>query len=124
MLEVQEKKLWQAIGLLELLGTKFKVITPDGNEYGDLVLEAPKPAPKISKLPKYARNEVRTFFLPLLGAMHAGEVKTIDCKSYDCRVVARDIGAYTANHFGAGSTSCYTDRTVNSVQVLALKNLG
>jgi hypothetical protein len=127
MLEVQEKKLKQAIDTLEVLGLKFKVIRPDGFEHGDLEVkppEPPKPEPKITKLPKYKRNEVRSFFLPFLEEMKAGDAKVIDCKSYDPRVISRDISSYCVNVFGRQSMSCHTDREKKKVQILALKNLG
>ena len=124
MLEVQEKKLKQAIDILTLLGTQFKVIRPDCFEYGELEVKPPKPAPKITKLPKYPRGEVRSFFLPFLENMNAGAAKVIDCKSYDARVISRDISSYSVNHFGHGAVSCHTDRDQNVVQILALKNLG
>ena len=124
MLEVQEKKLKQAIDMLELLGLEFKVIRPDGFEYGKLEVKPPKPAPKITKLPQYPRGEVRSFFLPFLANMNAGDAKVIDCKAYDARVISRDISSYSVNHFGHGAISCHTDRDQNIVQVFALKNLG
>ena len=124
MLEVQEKKLKQAIDMLELLGLQFKVIRPDGFEYGELEVKPPKPDPKITKLPQYPRGKTRTFFLPIVKGMKAGQTCVLDCQSYDCRVIARDVGAYTANHFGAGSVSCLTNRDRNIVQIFALKNLG
>ena len=126
MLEVQEKKLKQAIDMLELLGLEFKVIRPDGFEYGKLEVkppEPPKPEPKITKLPKYPRGEVRSFFLPFLEELKAGDAKVIDCKSYDARVISRDISSYCINTFGRQSMSCHTDRDQNKVQILALKNL-
>lgn len=124
MLEVQEKKLKQAVAMLEVLGTKFKVITPDGVEYGDLEIKPPKPASKGRNLPRYPRGEVRDLFMPFLVGMKAGQAKVIECKNHDARVVARDLAAYSANHFGAGSLSCHTDRESNIVQVLALADLG
>jgi hypothetical protein len=124
MLEVQERKLKQAIDILELLGLEFKVIRPDGFEYGKLEVKPPKPAPKITKLPQYPRGEVRSFFVPFLTGMKAGNTKVIDCESYDARVISRDISSYSVNTFGLGAVSCHTDRETNSVQVLALKDLG
>ena len=67
MLEVQEKKLKQAIDMLELLGLEFKVIRPDGFEYGKLEVKPPappkppKPAPKVKNLPKRALSLCRSY---------------------------------------------------------------
>jgi hypothetical protein len=128
MLEVQEKKLKQAIDMLELLGLEFKVIRPDGFEYGKLEVkppEPPKPEPKkIKKLPKYKRGETRSFFVPIISKMEAGHAEAIYCKGYDARVIARDISSYCVNTFGRESISCVTNREANTVEVLALKNLG
>jgi len=124
MLEVQERKLKQAIDILELLGLEFKLIRPDGFEDGKLEVLPPKPAPKITKLPQYPRGEVRKFFLPFLTGMKAGNTAVIDCKSYDARVISRDISSYCVNAFGRESVSCLTNREANTVEVLALKDLG
>ena len=124
MLEVQEKKLKQAIDMLELLGLEFKVIRPDGFEYGKLEVTPPKPAPKVKNLPKYKRGETRSFFVPIISKMEAGHAKAIYCKGYDARVIARDISSYCVNTFGRESISCVTKREANTVEVLALKNLG
>ena len=129
MLEVQEKKLKQAIDMLELLGLEFKVIRPDGFEYGKLEVKPPappkppKPAPKVKNLPKYKRGETRSFFVPIISEMEAGHAKAIYCKGYDARVIARDISSYCVNTFGRESISCVTKREANTVEVLALKNL-
>lgn len=124
MLEVQIKKLDQAIKTLDLLGVKYKVITPDGAEYGELEVKARRNPETVRGLPRYNRMETRNFFSPLITGMKAGQVKIIECGEYDPRVISRDVSAYCVNTTGTGSVSCLTDRAANAVQVFALKNLG
>lgn len=124
MLEVQIKKLDQAIKTLDLLGVKYKVITPDGAEYGELEVKARRNPETVRGLPRYNRMETRNFFSPLITGMKAGQVKIIECGEYDPRVISRDVSAYCVNTAGTGSVSCLTDRAANAVQVFALKNLG
>lgn len=123
MLEVQTKKLDQALRVLFLLGAKYKIITLDGVEYGELEVKDCTPVAKKAPLPRYNRMETRKFFLPFITDMNAGQVKVIKCGEYDARVISRDISSYCVNIMGAGSVSCLTDRDGNSVQVFALKSL-
>lgn len=123
MLEIQRKKLDEAVRMLTLLGTKYKVITPCGLEYGDLEVKEQRNTKHARNLPQYHRLETREVFLPHLKNMKAGDVKVIDCGQYDPRVISRDIGLYFANRIGPKTVSCLTDQEGKSVQVLALQDL-
>ena len=124
MLEVQERKLKQALDILELLGLEFKVIRPDGFEYGDLEVKVVRSETTKAGLPRYKFGETRNFFKAELVTMKAGDAKVIDCKEYDPRVIARDISSWGCQNIGTGSVSTLADREGNTVQVLALKDLG
>ena len=123
MLEIQRKKLDEAVRMLTLLGTKYKVITPCGLEYGDLEVKEQRNTKHARNLPQYHRLETREVFLPHLKNMKAGTVKIIDCGQYDPRVISRDISSYFANRMGAKAVSCLTYQEGRSVQVLALQDL-
>ena len=43
MKEIQLKELQRAIKFIEAIGCKFKIITPEGEEFGVLELKPPKP---------------------------------------------------------------------------------
>jgi hypothetical protein len=124
MLAIQEKKLKEAIAILSLVGAKYKVITPDGAEYGDLEVKVLRPETTKNGLPRYKFGETRNFFRDDISTMKAGDVKVIDCKNYDCRVIARDISSYGCQNFGTKSVSTLADREANTVEVFALKDLG
>lgn len=124
MLAVQEKKLNEALSVLKLVGAQYKVITPDGDEYGDLEVKALRKETTKAGLPRYKFGETREFFRPHISVMKAGDAKVIDCKQYDPRVIARDISSYCCQAFGTGSVSTLTVREDNSVEILALKDLG
>ena len=123
MLEVQKRKLEEAVRTLALLGTKYKVLTPCGLEYGDLEVKAQQNLKNARKLPRYNRLETRDVFLPCLRDMKAGQAKVINCGKYDPRVISRDIASYCVNTMGTGAVSCLTDMEGKSVQVLALQDL-
>lgn len=123
MLEVQKRKLEEAVRLLALLGTKYKVLTPCGLEYGDLEVKEQRALKTARDLPRYNRLETRDVFLPHLKNMKAGEAKAIACGKYDPRVISRDISSYCVNTMGTGAVSCLTDMEGKSVQILALQDL-
>lgn len=124
MLAVQEKKFREALAILALVGAKFKVITPDGSEYGDLEVRTIRSGSSKAHFPRYKHGETRRFFMQYLLAMKAGDAKVIDCKEYDPRVIARDISSYCCQTFGNGSVSCLADREEKTVEIFALKDLG
>jgi hypothetical protein len=107
-----------------LVGVKYKVITPDGTEYGDLEVKVLRKETTKTGLPRYKFGETREFFRPDLITMKAGYAKVIDCKHYDPRVIARDISSWACQNIGTGSVSCLANREANTVEVFALKDLG
>jgi hypothetical protein len=122
MLNVQRIKFEQAVKVLDLLGAKYKIILPDGEEHGELkVAEEKKPTKR--NLPSYGRNETRNFFIPLVCNMKAGDVVVVDCAQYDKRVIARDISAYYSNKLGGSTISVATVPNEQKVEVFALKDL-
>lgn len=124
MLAVQEKKLNEAIHVLNLIGAKYKIITPFGAEYGDLEVKVLRSETTKAGLPRYKFGETREFFRNDLITMKAGDAKVIDCKHYDPRVIARDISSWGCQNIGTESVSCLTNREANTVEVFALKDLG
>jgi hypothetical protein len=124
MLEVQRKKFDQALAVLSLLGTKFKVITPDGEEYGELEVKPVREKVTKGGLPRYGHCETRNFFRDKLVGVTAGQVKMIDCGPYDPRVISRDVSSYCCQTFGKGSASVHMDIGANAVQVFALTDFG
>ena len=51
MKEIQFKEFVRSVKFIESLGCKFKIITPDNEEYGDLEVVVKKPQRKGSGLP-------------------------------------------------------------------------
>lgn len=122
MLNVQRVKFEQAIKVLDLLGAKYKIVLPDGEEHGELKVVEEKKKTK-RDLPSYGRLETRNFFLPFVNGMKAGDVVVIDCIEFDKRVIARDISSYYCNYKGKGFVSVFADTAENKVEVFALKDL-
>lgn len=122
MQNVQRMKFEQAIKVLDLVGAKYKIVLPDGEEHGTLkIAEEKKPTKR--NLPSYGHLETRRFFMPFVKNMEAGDVTVIDCAQYDKRVIARDISSYFCNALGGGTVSVLADPHENKVEVFALKNL-
>lgn len=51
MKEIQLKEFLRSVKFIESLGCKFKIITPDNGEYGDLEVVVNKPQRKGSRFP-------------------------------------------------------------------------
>lgn len=113
MLEpIKVKAIEAAVRTLTNLGCKIKVITPDGVEFGDLVV-APVKAKTV------VNSFIQTGYREQVSALQIGDIATIpwaDSGSIDnlrSAMISRGISA-----FGKGSMTSDIDRLAGSVTVL------
>ena len=113
---VQQRTLEGAIAVLRALKMQFKIIGPDGEEYGELVLESPKKSPRKWSVPSgYYSNYVR----PLMENMQVGDVVQIPIKDYNAAQLGSSTSSFACRLWGNGSaTYCTVD---GCIEVLRLK---
>lgn len=79
--ELHRRELARCIKFIEAVGCKFKIITPDGDEFGEL--HAVEEKPRVRAPRKYPYGAVAGWFRPRLNVNAAiGDVQVVDCGEF------------------------------------------
>ena len=116
MKEIQLKELQRAISYITAIGCTFKIITPDGEEFGTLEVVPLKPqgarAPR-----KYPYGAVAKYFRPLLNLdLSLGDVCVVDCGAYSPEIVRSGVCSELSAKWG--KDTYITSVVGNTVEVL------
>ena len=115
MENMQAVALKRAINALTALKCQFAIITPEGERYGELKVEAPK------KTNRHRQGEMKNYVEPFLSSVQVGEAFFVPCGDYSMNVTARSVGNWFYKRFGAGSFNYRTDKYTNSVHGIRIK---
>lgn len=100
MKEIQLKELQRVIKYIEAIGCQYKIITPDGEEFGKLDT---KPA-RVRGPRKHAYGELTNFYKPqldlkaIIGSVQevsVGQYKPEDIRAGMCALLTREWGKET-----------------------------
>ena len=115
--QVITKTIAKAVELLKASGAKFKVISPNGTEFGELEV-----APEKKKHFKYEYGALKAVFIEYLKDLKEAEVAQIKVPdSIDVEDVRSSACAWMATNWGAGTYTTTVDRDFNVVEVLRVK---
>lgn len=92
------KTIPQAMNLLTAAGCQYKIISPDGTEYGQL--ESVKPKKRHHTVPPgtYAK-----YFVPFLQDVKIGDVACIPFGPHDKKALSGAVTAWCSDRWGKGS---------------------
>ncbi len=97
MKEIQLKELARCIKFIEAVGCQYKIVTDDGQEFGNLQT---KPARKRSPL-KHKYGELRAHIKAHLNLeAEVGSVQEIPYTKYDPAITRSGICSLTSKHWG------------------------
>ena len=114
---VVTKAISKAHELLKASGAKFKIISPDGTEFGDLEVAAEK-----KKHFKYEFGALRKVYVPYIEALKTGEVAQIKVPTdFELEDVRGAACAWMATNWGNGTYTTTIDRDFDIVEVLRVK---
>lgn len=113
-LDVRTVALNRALQLLDSIGARYKVITPDGAEYGVLVAVEPK----ANRPLRYPFGAVRNYYRPFIEPMIVGDVVEIPVGVFDLTTIQNGAGALAAELWGQGAAITRMDREKNVIEVL------
>lgn len=120
MQAVQVQTIIRAINMLKAAGAKFKVITEDGDEYGDLEVVIPKQRKHMDRSAMHERLKIKE----RIGAMKVGDVEVftlppdMHTENLDPSKLQSIIAGHCTNVLGKGA--CTTHRNGDSVEVLRI----
>jgi hypothetical protein len=115
MQDIQLKQVQRALTFFDALGIKYKLITPEGEEFG--VLEV-KPARARRPL-NHPYGEVRDYYRHILDLNAAiGSVQVVPIGPYESEQVRGNIGSLLSTKWGKGSYT--TAVTSTAIEVLRI----
>jgi len=100
MHELQLQQLVKLIKLMDALGCVYKIITPDGKEFGSLQVQT---TPQRRK-GRYPRGELRNFYRKQINQNAAiGEIQIIEPGPYPIEMIRGGVGSMLNGTWGPGS---------------------
>jgi len=97
-MSIKEKTIERFVTQLANLGCKFKVITSEGTEYGDLVVEQPKHSRPHNKVLPHVDYKT------IINNLKTGDVVEIDCpEEITINSVQSSISGYSNKVYGIGA---------------------
>jgi hypothetical protein len=105
MLDIQKKAIAKLMGVLDGVGARYKIILPDGEEYGELECKPVKD--KKCRGGIYARGETAEHYRPFFDAaspVAVGGVVRIPFDRFEPAVLAGNVYSYAHALWGKGNS--------------------
>lgn len=118
MKDIQMKTLNTVIRLLSVLPVKYKVVTEDGEEFGELEIvkhhkrESRNPHKKWGDLTEYARSCVQS--------MEIGDVAVLPCADFDPDSLRSAACSWLSKNWGNGSYKTLLSKDNSAIEVLRI----
>lgn len=112
MKDIQKREFNRAIDLIKALGCTYKVITPDGEEFGELEVAEPKTRKTRAPL-KYPYGAMTTHIRKFLDMDAAiGTVQEIPCGAFDAEALRATLCPILTRAWGPKTytTAAHPDR--------------
>lgn len=118
--EIVVNTIQRTANMMDKNGIQYKIIMPDGTEYGSLVT-APQGLTKSGKLRQrrgavYGHGVLASHIAPYMDNLQPGEVAVIPLNGYDAASVASAASGRAHHKWGNGSYT--THRTLDAVEVM------
>jgi hypothetical protein len=106
MLDIQKTAIEKLVNVLISVKAEFKIILPDGSEYGELMVQTKRKA-KDNKHRGYIykRGETKSYYEPLIRDLAVGAAVLIPYDRFDPTILSSNIGSYAGDVFGVGNYS-------------------
>lgn len=115
-MSLQNQAVQKAIALLNASQCKFKIITPDGAEFGELIAIIEKP--RLKKKSLYPIGTLTNHFTPYLQNLNVSEIGVVPANEFEIEAVRSAISGWCARQWGIGSHMSSINRANNTIEVL------
>ena len=115
---LKQKVLLDTLKRVDALGVQYKVIAPDGSEYGTLNAVAVKVRKKVK--PRYPRGVVKQYVASFLEDMKPGDEVVVPVGQYDMTAIQSALSSYGHVKWGAGGYITARDHKLNASRILRL----
>jgi hypothetical protein len=117
--ELKQRVLLDALKRIDNLGVQYKIIAPDGAEYGTLVVAAPVLEKVRKRAPhKYPHNALRDYVLGYMTPMVPGDEVFVPVGDFDLKSVQSSVSSRAGQMWGAGNYVTSRDLTRCGVSLL------
>lgn len=111
--------LQKALAQLNAIGAMYKIIMPDGAEYGTLVAVPPKPEKERKRRPNmYPKGEMIAYWMPFMENAKPGDVVLIPKDKFDLESLRGGITSWCTRNWG--SDSVITAKRDDQVEILVV----
>jgi len=116
MHDIQMRSIQQWAAMMDKWGVQYKIITPEGQEFGVLEVAAPKKRSGSF----YPVHALSNYFQPFIIGMDVGDVAVIPVGEFDLVRLRGAIAAWTCHHWGRRSASTHINVDAQHVEVLRM----
>ncbi len=100
MQDLQVRELQRAVKFMAAIGCSFKVIAPNGEEFGELEVVAARQRAGL----RYKRGAIRSHYKAQLSLdAGIGEVQVVDCGEFDLETIRGGISSMLTREWGKGT---------------------
>lgn len=112
MIEIQMKELQRCIKFITAINCQFKIITPEGEEFGELVVEQKKKRTVDRSSPRYPFGEIARWYKPFINLdLKVGEVMTVPFGDFDKKSVQSGVISFLVKSWGKKTFTSVTTET-------------
>jgi len=120
MKEIQLKELTRSIKFIEGIGCKFKIIDPDGNEYGELEVVTPKQRKRRAPN-RFPYGELREFYGSQIDLKAAvGSVQIVKIGDYEAEDIRSGVCSYLSTVWGRKTYTTCHGKDGKTIEVLRI----
>ena len=117
--ELKNRVLIDALKRIDNLGVQYKIIAPDGKEYGTLVVAAPVPEKVRRRGPRlYPFNTLKRYVMPFLESVPPGEQVFIPAGKFDIDRLQSSASSRAHEAWGKGNYRTTKNTVRNGIEVL------
>lgn len=116
MSQVQQIALTRALALLKSINAQFKIITPEGEEHGELEVVIPKERRRTRG--PYEYGALTRYVAPLLEKVQTADAVEIPFGEFDGERLRGAVSAYAVSLWGKGSAITAVNKERSVVELL------
>jgi hypothetical protein len=113
--DLQKNSLIKAVNTLKALKCQFVVITPDGQQFGELSKDN-----KSKRVKRYEPMEIIEYSMPYIGGMVPGDVCEIPAGKYPLKHIQSRVCSWFEKQRGMNSVTTHQNKKKNVVEVLCI----
>lgn len=116
---IREKSMDIALNILKGVNAKYKILLPDGTEYGELEVQENKARKRRAVLDGRKYGELVLYYRPLIEHMKISDIVVVPFNNYRPDALSGAISAWACTHWG--KSSVITSKSDTAIEVMRVK---